>query len=64
MCTKELLVEQIDKLPESLLEKVLEYICSLQTNLVKEKIETLTISESALKKDWLKPEEDETWQNL
>ncbi len=64
MCTKELLVEQIDKLPESLLEKVLEYILSLQTNLVKEKIETLAISESALKKDWLKPEEDETWQNL
>jgi hypothetical protein len=64
MCTKELLVEQIDKLPESLLEKVLEYIRSLQTNLVKEKIETLAISESALKKDWLKPEEDETWQNL
>lgn len=64
MCTKELLAEQIAKLPESLLEKVLEYIRSLQTNLVKEKIETLTISESALKKDWLKPEEDETWQNL
>ena len=64
MCTKELLVEQINKLPESLLEKVLEYIRSLQTNLVKEKIETLAISESALKKDWLKPEEDETWQNL
>jgi hypothetical protein len=64
MCTKELLVEQIDKLPESLLEKVLEYIRLLQTNLVKEKIETLTISESALKKDWLKPEEDEAWQNL
>jgi len=64
MCTKELLVEQIDKLPESLLEKVLEYIRSLQTNLVKEKIETLAISESALKKDWLKPEEDEAWQNL
>ena len=50
MCTKELLVEQIDKLPESLLEKVLEYILSLQTNLVKEKIETLAISESALKR--------------
>jgi hypothetical protein len=64
MCTKELLVEQIDKLPESLLEKVLEYIRLLQTNLVKEKIETLAISESALKKDWLKPEEDEAWQNL
>ena len=26
--------------------------------------EDLYTSESALKKDWLKPEEDEAWQNL
>lgn len=28
------------------------------------KNELLTASESTLKKDWLKPEEDEAWKNL
>ena len=29
-----------------------------------EKIETISLSESALTKDWLTPEEDEAWQHL
>jgi hypothetical protein len=31
---------------------------------IKEKIEIVVASESTLKKDWLRPEEDEAWQNL
>lgn len=29
-----------------------------------EKYETAMLSESSLAKDWLRPEEDEAWQNL
>lgn len=30
----------------------------------KEKLETAVLSESALEKDWFRPEEDEAWQDL
>lgn len=64
MSTKELLLEKLEKLPESLLEKVLDYISSLQSYQVKENVESYKLSESSLSKDWLKKEEDEAWQNL
>lgn len=64
MSTKELLLEKLEKLPESLLKKVLDYISSLQSYQVKENVESYKLSESSLSKDWLKKEEDEAWQNL
>lgn len=30
----------------------------------RQKLETLLLSESALKKDWLRTEEEEAWQDL
>lgn len=35
-----------------------------QEKTVHAKSETAVLSESLLGKDWLKPEEDEAWQNL
>lgn len=36
----------------------------LKTKALKEKLETAIASESSLKKDWLREEEDKAWQDL
>ena len=64
MSKKELLLNEIEQTPESLLDNVLEYLRFLKTKLAQERLDTAIASESALKKDWLRPEEDEAWQSL
>ncbi|MDZ7666171.1 MAG: DUF2281 domain-containing protein [Desulfotignum sp.] len=64
MNTKEKLINEIEQTPESLLSEVLEFLHFLKTKNVRDKFDTAIISESSLRKDWLKPEEDEAWQNL
>lgn len=64
MSTKELLQREIAEVPEPLLDEVLDFLQFLKTKIVKERMDTAIASESALKKDWLKPEEDEAWQSL
>jgi hypothetical protein len=60
----ELLLNEVKKFPEPLLDEVLDFVQFLKTKIVMEKMETAIASESSLKKDWLKPEEDEAWQDL
>ena len=62
--SKEELIKKFEKLPDHLREELLDYINYLENKAVKEKHETALISESSLKKDWLKPEEDEAWKDL
>jgi hypothetical protein len=64
MSTKELLLNEIEHFPEPFLDEVLDFIYFLKTKSVQERLEAMAISESSLKKDWLKPEEDKAWQNL
>jgi hypothetical protein len=64
MSKKELLIDEIDQVPESFLDEVLDFVYFLKTKIIKERVDTAIASESSLKKDWLKPEEDEAWQNL
>ncbi len=64
MSTKELLLNEIEHFPEPLLDEVLDFMNFLKTKSVQERLEAIVISESSLKKDWLKPEEDKAWQNL
>jgi len=64
MTKKELLIKEIDQVPEPLLDEVLDFVQFLKARIIKEKIDITIASESSLKKDWLKPEEDEAWQNL
>lgn len=64
MSKKEKLINEIDQVPESYLDEVLDFVHFLKTKIVREKIETAIASESSLRKDWLKPEEDEAWQGL
>lgn len=64
MSKKELLISEIEKVPEPFLDEVLDFIYFLKTKVIKERLDTAIASESSLKKDWLKPEEDEAWQSL
>ncbi len=64
MSKKELLINEIENVPEPLLDEVLDFIHFLKTKVVKERLDTAIASESSLKKDWMRPEEDEAWQGL
>ena len=64
MSKKELLLNEIEQVPESVLDEVIDFVHFLKTKIIKEKLDTAIASESSLRKDWLEPEEDEAWQNL
>ena len=64
MSKKELLINEIEQVPESYLDEVLDFVHFLKSKIVKEKLDTAIASESSLRKDWLLPEEDEAWQGL
>ncbi len=64
MSTKELLMNEIEEVPEPFLAEVLDFVLFLKAKIAREKLDLAVASESSLSKDWLKPEEDEAWQNL
>ncbi len=64
MGKKELLIKEIDQVPEPFLDEVMDFVQFLKGKMVKEKLDITFASESSLEKDWLRPEEDEAWQNL
>ncbi|MEH1948232.1 MAG: DUF2281 domain-containing protein [Nostoc sp.] len=62
---KEQITQELEKLPEPLLQEILDFVQFLQAKYQKDKVLEITIlSESSLQKDWLKPEEDTAWQDL
>ncbi len=63
MSKKELLLSEIEDVPEPFLDEILDFVHFLRIKITKERIDLAIASESTLKKDWLKPEE-EAWQNL
>ncbi len=64
MNKKELILNEIQQVPDPLLEEILDFIRFLKTKVLEDRMETAVASESTLKKDWLKPEEDEAWRDL
>ena len=61
---KEVLLQEIEEVPEPLLEQVVDFVRFLKTKLAQETLEVTLLSESVLAKDWLRPEEDEAWRDL
>jgi hypothetical protein len=61
---RELILREMEKVPDNLFEEILDFIHFLKTKSQKEKLETAIASESSLKKDWLRPEEDAAWRDL
>ena len=65
MTIKEQITQELEKLPEPVLQEVLDFVQFLKTKKQrKEMLEITIMSESSLEKDWLKPEEDAAWHNL
>ena len=64
MTIKQMIVKEISKVSEPMLEEVLDFIKFLENKSRRKIPETAVLSEASLAKDWLKPEEDEAWKNL
>ncbi|MDP2044834.1 MAG: DUF2281 domain-containing protein [Deltaproteobacteria bacterium] len=60
----EIIKSEVEKFPEPLLDEVLDFVHFLKGKTISTQMGTSFASESSLKKDWLRPEEDEAWQNL
>lgn len=63
MNKRELLLNEIQHVPEPFLDELLDFVQFLRAKTIKQ-IDTAIASESSLMKDWLRPEEDEAWRNL
>jgi len=61
---KEIILEEIEHIPDPFLEEVVDFIQFLKTKVAQNRFEITLVSEPLLAKDWLRPEEDEAWQNL
>lgn len=64
MTKKDILLKEITDIPEVLLDELIDFIRFLKLKRIKDTYNTIIVSEPSLKKDWLKPEEDEAWKNL
>ena len=64
MNKKDLLMDELEQVPEPLLDEVLDFVRFIKKKMTTELKDITIASESSLKKDWLRPEEDEAWQNL
>ncbi|MCC5651695.1 DUF2281 domain-containing protein [Nostoc sp. XA013] len=62
---REQITQELEKLPEPLLQEILDFVQFLQAKYQKDKnLEIAIMSQSSLQKDWLIPEEDAAWQDL
>ncbi len=64
MEARKIIIKKIEKLPDRYVQEVLDFINFLEAKAVEEKMGTAIVSETSLRKDWLRPEEDEAWQDL
>lgn len=64
MTDRKAVVRDLEDMPEGLLSEVHDFIRFLKRRAGRPKRETALLSEPALGKDWLRPEEDEAWQDL
>jgi len=64
MNTKEVLINEIEEVPEPLLSEVLDLIYFLKAKILREKLNIAIMSESSLEKNWVTPEADKAWESL
>ena len=61
---REALLRDMEDLPGPLLQEVADFVWFLKEKAVRERMEPALLSEPALRRDWLRPEEDAAWANL
>ena len=64
MTAKDLLLEEIQDVPEQILTEVVDFVRFLKAQRVRGDLETALLSETSLQKDWLRAEEEEAWRDL
>jgi hypothetical protein len=64
MNTRELINKEVDQLPEPLQREVYDFARFLRLKSEEDSFNGLLLSESALRKEWDTPEEDEAWASL
>ncbi len=64
MGPKEILIQEIEEVPDGLVEEVIDFLRFLKCRALQDKLGTTAASGSSLKKDWLLPEEDAAWRDL
>ncbi len=64
MTTKEVILKAVEDLPEECLDDLANYAELLRHKTALLSSPTAMASERVLAKDWLRPEEDEAWQDL
>jgi len=64
METTELILKEVEKIPEQYHMEILDFIRFLEAKTTEQRVETAIASESTLRKDWLRAEEDEAWKDL
>lgn len=64
MTSREVLQQELENMNDPLLAEVLDFVRFLKSKHADERFEAALLSESALRRDWLLPEEDEAWRNL
>lgn len=56
--------DEVDRLPDGALDELLEFVRAVKRKGVDERHTTTQVSEKALARDWLLPEEDAAWYDL
>ena len=64
MTAKEAIVQAVEDLPEDCLDDLAQYVETLRQRAALRAVPTALASQATLAKDWLRPEEDEAWQDL
>ena len=64
MSNRAVLLKEIETLPVSCLDDVVDFVAWIKQRKFSNRPETMLLSEAALAKDWETPEEDEAWANL
>ena len=64
MTTREKIVQEIEELPEPVLDEIMDFVRFLKHKKEQAPSETMLLSEAALEKDWVNEAEDEAWKNL
>ncbi|MDT4968487.1 MAG: hypothetical protein QOJ64_3224 [Acidobacteriota bacterium] len=64
MSTQEMIQKEVENLPEALQRKVYDFARFLREKSADDPFNGLSLSASALRKDWDTPEEDAAWANL
>jgi hypothetical protein len=64
MTAREALLRSLEELPEDCVIELAEYAEKLRLKAAHLRVPTTLASQEVLARDWLRPEEDEAWQDL